>query len=68
VSRYTLDNNITAPKDVTVKLADGNKFDSRVRCHITDEFSMYTEYPVALRPDGTLVLSLQPDSFVYIEY
>lgn len=67
VSRYTMDNNITAVKDVTVSLA-GGKFDDRVRCHITDPFSMYTEFPCALQPDGTLLLPLQPDSFVYIEY
>ena len=68
VSRYVMDDNITAVKDVVVKLADGSKFDERVRCHITDPFSMYTEYPVALQPDGTLLLALEPDSFVYIEY
>jgi len=67
VSRYVMDDNITSVQNVTVKLADG-KFDERVRCHITDPFSMYTEYPVALQPDGTLLLEMQPDSFVYIEY
>jgi len=67
VSRYTLDNNNTAVKNVTVKLASGS-FDSSVRCHITDQFSMYTEYPVALQPDGTLLLELQQDSFVFIEF
>jgi hypothetical protein len=66
VSRYELDGNVTAAKDVTVSL-DGGKFDGNVRCHITDQFNMYTEYPVALRPDGTLALSLQPHSFVFIE-
>lgn len=68
VSRYTMDDNITSVKDVTVQIADGARFDSRVRCHITDEFNMYTEYPVALQPDGTLLLSLQPHSFVFIEF
>ena len=67
VSRYVLDDNITAVKDVTVRLSDG-KFDEKVRCHITDPFNMYTEYPVALQPDGTLLLSLQPNSFVFIEF
>ena len=67
VSRYVMDDNITAVKDVTLRLADG-KFDSRVRCHITDQFSMYTEYPVAPQPDGTLLLPLQPDSFVFVEF
>ena len=67
VSRYVMDDNITAVQDVTVSLA-GGKFDERVRCHITDPFSMYTEFPCALQPDGTLLLPLQPDSFVYIEY
>lgn len=67
VSRYVMDNNITSSKDVMLSLADG-KFDGKVRCHVTDEFSMYTEYPVALQPDGTLVLSMEPDSFFFIEF
>lgn len=67
VSRYVLDDNITAPMDVTVRLASGS-FDGKVRCHITDQFNMYTEYPVALQPDGTLLLSLQPDSFIFVEF
>lgn len=67
VSRYIIDNNITSSKDVRLSLADG-KFDGKVRCHITDEYSMYTEYPVALQPDGTLVLSMEPDSFFFIEF
>ena len=66
VSRYVMDDNITAVKDVTVSL-EGGKFNESVRCHITDPFSMYTEFPVALQPDGTLLLPLQPDSFVFIE-
>ena len=67
VSRYVMDDNITAVQDVTVSLSEG-KFDEKVRCHITDPFSMYTELPVALQPDGTLVLPMQPHSFVYIEF
>ena len=66
VSRYVMDDNITAVKDVTLRLA-GGKFDRKVRCHVTDHFNMYTEYPVALQPDGTLLLSMQPHSFVFIE-
>lgn len=67
VSRYELDDNITAVKDVTVSL-EGMKFDGKVRCHITDQFNMYTEYPIALQPDGTLLLPMQPHSFVFIEF
>jgi len=67
VSRYVMDDNITSTLDVTLRLSEG-KFDERVRCHLTDPFSMYTEYPVALQPDGTLFLSLQPDSFVFVEF
>lgn len=66
VSRYTLDDNVTSNRNVTVRLASGS-FGSSVRCHITDRFNMYTEYPVALQPDGTLILGLEPDSFVFIE-
>jgi hypothetical protein len=67
VCRYSMDNNVVAPKYVTVSLAEG-KFDSNVRCHITDEFNMYTEYPVALQPDGNLLFDMQPNSFVFIEF
>ena len=67
VSRYCQDDNITATKDITVSLAAG-KFDENVRCHITDQFNMYTEYPVALQPDGTLNLAMEPHSFVFIEF
>ena len=67
VSRYVLDDNITAARDVAVRL-DSGKFDESVRCHITDPFNMYTEYPLALQPDGTLLLSMDPDSFVLIEF
>ena len=67
VSRYVLDDNITAVKDVTVSLA-GGKFDEKVRCHIADQFNMYTEYPIALQPDGTLLLSMDPNSFVFVEF
>ena len=67
VSRYVLDDNITSVKDVTVRLSEG-KFDEKVRCHITDPYNMYTEYPVALQPDGTLVLAMDPNSFVFVEF
>ena len=67
VCRYSMDNNAVNTKDVTVSLAKG-KFDENVRCHITDDFNMYTEYPVALQPDGTLLLAMEPNSFVFIEF
>ena len=67
VCRYSMDNNVVATKDVTVSLAN-SKFDENVRCHIADEFNMYTEYPIALQPDGTLLLAMEPNSFVFIEF
>ena len=67
VSRYVLDDNITSVKDVTVRLSEG-KFDEKVRCHITDPYNMYTEYPVALQPDGTLILAMDPNSFFFVEF
>ena len=62
-----LDDNITSVKDVTVRLSEG-KFDEKVRCHITDPYNMYTEYPVALQPDGTLILAMDPNSFFFVEF
>ena len=67
VSRYNDDDNVTSRKIVSVKL-DSGSFDSRVRCHITDDFNMFTEYPVALQADGTLALALEPRSFVMVEF
>jgi len=67
VSRYTMDDNVTAAKNISVRLASG-KFDGSVRCHICDEFSMYSEYPVALQADGTLNLAMEPNSFIFVEF
>lgn len=66
VSRYNMDDSEVSARNVTIKLAEG-RFGDSVRCHISDCFNMYTEYPTALQPDGTLLLSLEPDSFVLIE-
>lgn len=71
VSRYVMDDNITTYENVTVKMvSDGREvpFGATVRCHICDSNNMYTEYPIALQPDGTLQLSLAPHSFVLVEY
>jgi len=67
VGRYTADNNVTDRKKIQVRL-EGKLFDENVRCHITDLFTLYTEYPVALQKDGTLSLNLDPTSFVFIEF
>ena len=66
VSRYCQDDNVTSSKRIRVKLESG-RFSGKVRCHIMDKYNFYTEYPVALQEDGTLLLQLYPHSFVFVE-
>lgn len=40
---------------------------SAARCHLTDEFSQYTETPFELLPDGSAEIDLEPDSFALFE-
>ena len=67
VSRYNVDNNVTWNRPVRIRLAGGAKF-GKVRCHLTDAWRTYTEVPLEAGPDGSVVLSLEPCSFAFVEW
>ena len=67
IVRYSSDENYSAGRMVTVKLAKG-LFPTEVRAHITDSARMHTE--MAMRPSSPteLKLRLPPLSFMLVEY
>lgn len=67
LARYSDDNNEVETRRVVLTLPKGVALDS-VSCHLTDSVRTYTETPPVVRPDGTISLKLQPNSFVLIEW
>ena len=63
VSRYANDDNVR--NDIVVRL-DLPKA-ARCRCHLTDDWRIYTEYPLEATSDGAFELTLVPSSFAFIE-
>jgi hypothetical protein len=63
VSRYANDDNVR--NDIVVRL-DLPKA-ARCRCHLTDDWRIYTEYPLEATSDGAVELTLVPSSFAFIE-
>jgi hypothetical protein len=63
ISRYSNDDNIR--NDVTVRL-DLPKA-KRYRCHLTDDWRIYTEHQLESTSDGAKELTLVPSSFAFIE-
>ena len=66
VARYSDDNNVTETAEVTVAVPGVSL--ARAQCHITDEVRVYTEVPLALKGDGSVVIRLQPNSFAVLEW
>ena len=66
VARYAEDNNATAPFGVALAVSGADL--SRARCHVTDAVRTYTEVPLDLRPDGSVLLRLQPNAFAVVEW
>jgi hypothetical protein len=66
VARYSEDNNSTAPFGVALAVSGADL--SRARCHVTDAARTYTEVPLDLRPDGIVLVRLQPNSFALVEW
>lgn len=64
VTRYNEDNNVTSDKTVTIEVK-GHKFENAVG-HLTDSCHMFTEYPLNTE-DGIIKVSLEPESFIFIE-
>ena len=66
VTRYCDDDNVTAPEKVTLRLGKG-AFSGIVRHFVTDAFHSGSAMTVLPEKDGSLVLSMEPNSFDYVE-
>lgn len=66
VIRYDEDNNVTAPVRILIKLQGGGSFQD-ARCHLTDDFRIYTEKGITVDEDGSAELVMRPCSFAYFE-
>ena len=66
VTRYCDDDNVTAPEKVTLRLGKG-AFSGIVRHFVTDAFHSGSAMTVLPEKDGSLVLSMEPNSFAYVE-
>ena len=67
VTRYNFDNNVTWHRRVRVRLAGGAKF-GKLRCHLTDFWRTYTEFPLEQADDGSVLLFMEPCSFALLEW
>jgi hypothetical protein len=63
LARYTDDNNVR--NDITIRLNLPKA--EHYRCHLTDDWRIYTEFPLETTSDGAIELMLVPSSFVFIE-
>ena len=66
VTRFCDDDNVTAPEKVTLRLREG-AFNGLVRVFVTDAFHSGSAMTVIPEKDGSLVLSLEPNAFAYVE-
>ena len=67
VTHYTDNDDITAPKLVTLQIPEPLRGKTPV-CHLTDHIRMYTQIFPKVSAEGTMSLKLLPNSFVYIEW
>lgn len=63
VSRYSNDDNVRNDLTVRIELPKGVRY----RCHLTDDWRIYTEFPLEVKGDGSIELTLVPSSFAFIE-
>ena len=66
VARYSEDNNVTDTAEVAVSVPNVSL--SKARCHLTDAVRTYTEVPLDLKGDGTVLVRMQPNSFAIVEW
>lgn len=66
VTRYSDDDNSSETGKVTIRVS--GKGLSNARCHMTDLVRTYTEVPVELQADGSVVIQMQPLSFALVEW
>ncbi len=65
IVRYTDDDNISAPINVTIK-AEGRSL-ANARCHVTDKTYFFSEVVPDANDDGSISLLFKPYSFAFIE-
>ena len=65
LARYTLDANVV--KNETVRIAVAGRSMAGARCHLTDDLNRYTEAPLAVLPDGSAEIDMDPNAFAFIE-
>ena len=66
ISRYSDDNNVTDTATVTVRVKGRSL--KGATCLLTDAVRTYTRVPMAIQPDGSAVIYMQPFSFALIEW
>ena len=66
VARYSDDDNSSETGKVTLRVP--GKDLSNARCHLTDLARTYTEVPVEMNADGSVMIRMQPLSFALIEF
>ena len=65
IVNYTNDDNRYTPKRVTLRLKSGESLAKAV-CHLTDRTYIYTQFDPEPNEDGSIDLTLMPNSFVYV--
>ena len=63
LSRYTDDDNVHDDCTVRLDLPKGGRY----RCHLTDDWHIFTEIPLDVKEDGSCELMLVPSSFAFVE-
>ena len=66
VTRFTNDNNVVWDRNVRIAVAGVSL--KKAVCHLTDSYHTYTEVPAELCEDGSLLLAMEPCSFVFVEW
>ena len=66
VTRFTDDDNITAPEKVSVRISNG-VFAGRVRAYVTDDMRLHSSIHLFVDNAGGVSFGLAPNAFAYIE-
>ena len=67
LARYSEDNNVTRPERVTLRLASARSL-ADARCHLSDDFRLFTDVPLDINADGSADVELRPNSFALVEW
>ena len=66
IVRYSMDDNDTSIVRATLRVLGVSL--CRARCCLTDAVRTYTEVPLRLHSDGSVVIRMQPNSFALVEF